>query len=105
MVLSWSSDDADERINVCFLRFIFFSLFELRRNRATYLQVFLFLTGTQTFQRFLLLGQFEVKHGWAEGVRTRWHRRHCVGEVLMHSPQGMQSPDLFRRTALNVRSD
>src|ERR1700682_3080629 len=45
---------ANARTNVCFLRFIFFSLFELRRNRATYLQVFLFLTGTQTFQKIFL---------------------------------------------------
>src|SRR5258708_20710752 len=49
-----AGNTANALTNGCFLRFIFFSLFELRRNRATYLQVFLFLTGTQTFQKIFV---------------------------------------------------
>jgi hypothetical protein len=45
-----------------------------------------------------------VKHGWAEGVRTRWHRRHCVGEVLMRQSPRHAQPRRFQ-AKLNVSSD
>jgi len=49
--------------------------------------------GTQTLQKVLLLGQFEVKHGWAEGGGTGGRGVTAVEECSCGNPQGMHSHD------------